>query len=69
MSKRPELINKKKTDGSDLDHLRAVNSNVKAILTVSLSVCMCECRSASKSVHGCLPSVTRGGGCYFIFFL
>ena len=65
MSKRPELINKKKTGGSDLDHPRAVNSNVNVILTVCLSVCMCECVRVSKSVRGWLPaclSVTEGGG-------
>ena len=56
MSKRPELVNTKKTDGSDLDHPRAVNSNDKFIMTVCLSVCMCECVRASKSVCGCLPA-------------
>ena len=56
MSKRPELINTKKAGGSDLDHWRAVNSNNKAILTVSLSVCMCEYVRAAKGVRGCLPA-------------
>ena len=54
MSKCHELMNKKKTGGSDLDHPRAVNSNVKVILTVCLSVCMCECVRVSKSVRACL---------------
>ena len=56
MSKRPELVNTKKADGSDLDHPRAVNSNGKVSLTVCLSVCMCESVRASKSVCGCLPA-------------
>ena len=56
MSKRPELIDKYKTAGSDLDHPRAVNSNGKVILTVCLSVCMCECMRASKSMRGFLPA-------------
>ena len=50
MTKRPELVNKKKAGGSDLDHLRAVNSNFKVILTICLSVCMCVYALASKSV-------------------
>ena len=62
MSKRPELINKKKTGGSDLDHLRVVNTNVKVILTVCLSVFMCECVRATKSVRGCLPALLSPGG-------
>ena len=72
MSKRPELINKTKTGGSDLDLPRAVNSNVKAILTVCPSVYMCECVLASKSVRGCLPaflSTGGGGGGVLYFFL
>ena len=67
MSKRPELINKKKPGGSDLDHPRAVNLNVNVILTVSLSVCMCECMRASKSVHGCLPAFLSPGGILYLF--
>ena len=47
MSKRLELVIAKKTGGSDLDHPRAVNSNGKVILTVSLYACA----SASKSVQ------------------
>ena len=46
-------------------HLRANNSNGKVILTVGLSVCICECMCASKRMRGCLPaclSVTRVGG-------
>ena len=62
MSKRPELINKKKTDGSDLDRPRAVNSNGKVILNACLSVCMCECVRVSKSVRGCLPVFLSSGG-------
>ena len=59
MSKRP--ANTKKTDGSDLDHPRAVTSNGKVILTVCLSVCMCECVRASKSVRGILPAFLSPG--------
>ena len=62
MSKRPELVNTKKAGGSDLDHPRAVNSNDKVILTVCLSICMCEYVRASKSERGCLPFCLSGDG-------
>ena len=72
MSKRPELVITKKAGGSDLDHPRAVNSNVKTILTVCLSVCMCEYVRASKTVRGCLPAFLSprgmGGDSIFYFF-
>ena len=60
MSKRP-VVNTKKTDGSDLDHLRAMNSKGKVILTVCLSVCMYEC------VRGCLPAFLSPGGELYFF--
>ena len=69
MSKRPELVNTKKADGSELDHPRAVNSNSKVIL---LTVCLYACANvrASKSVRGCLPfTFLRGGGLSLYFFL
>ena len=69
MSKRPELVNTKKTGGSDLDSPRAENSNDKVILTVCLSVCMCECVRASMSVRGCLPAFLSPGGGGIFFFL
>ena len=71
MLKRPELVNTKKTGGSDLDHPRAVHSNDKGIQTVSLSVCMCECVRASKSVRGSLAAFLSparwGGGVLYSF--
>ena len=39
-----------KAGDSDLDNTMAVNSSGKSILTACLSVCMCECVRASKSV-------------------
>ena len=68
MSKRSELVNTKKTDGSDLDHPRAVNSNGNFILTFCLSVCMCECVRASKSVCGCLPALLSPRVGWLLFF-
>ena len=68
MSKPPELVNTKKTGSSDLDHPRAVNSNGKVMLTVCLSVCMCECMHASKRVLGCLPAFLSPGGVGVLYF-
>ena len=65
MSKRPVLVNTKKADGIYLDYLRAVTSNGKVILTICMSVCMCEYVHVSKSMRGCLPaflSPRNGGG-------
>ena len=61
MTKRPELVNTKKTGGKDLDLQRAVHSNGKGALTVCLSVCMCECVRASKSVRGSLAVILSPG--------
>ena len=69
MSKRSELGNAKKTGGKDLDHPRTVNSNGKVILTVCLSMCMCKCVRASKSVRGCLPAFLSSGGMWGTLFL
>ena len=69
MSERPELVNTKKAGGSDLDHLRAVNSNSKIILTACLSVCMCEYVRASKSVRGFLSAFLSPGGCSLFFII
>ena len=68
MSKRPELVNTMKEGGSDFDHPMAANSNGKVILTVCLSVCMCECVIASKSVHVCLPFCHQEGVGFSISF-
>ena len=69
MSKRHELVNTKKTGGSDLDHPRAVHSNGKGILTACLSVCMLERVRASKSVRGSLAAfLSLGVGVLYFFF-
>ena len=53
MSNRPELVNTKKTGGSDLDHTRAVNSNGKVIMTVCLYACASTCVRLRE--RACLP--------------
>ena len=57
----------RKQMGSDLDYLRAVNSKGKAILTVCLSVCMCECVRLRACVAACLPFCHPGGGATLFF--
>ena len=67
MSKRPKLVNTKKAGGSDLGNQRARISNGMVILTVCLSVCMCEYVLASKNVRSCLPAFLSTGGGVSLF--
>ena len=68
MSKRPELVNTKKTGGSDLNHPRVCTQTAKGILLVCLSVCMCECVRASKNVRGSLAAFLSPRGYSISFY-
>ena len=55
-SKLPELDNTKKTNGSDLDHPRAVSSSGKIFPSACMSVCrrICVCVCVHACVRACV---------------
>ena len=66
MSNHPKMVNTKKAGGSDLNHLKAVNSNGKVILTVCMHVRYVR---TSKSMRGCLSAFLSPWGDLVYFFL